>query len=131
MQRVRAAGLEGLIAADSAGTGDWHVGEAPHPGTMRVLRDRGIEYAHQARTLRRADFDDFDLILTMDDENFRSVVRRGNGRAQVRRFLEYAADCATNEVPDPWYTGDFEQTYELVSSAADGLLEHLRSTHGI
>src|SRR5262244_2724153 len=71
--KVRAAGLENKIEADSAGTGHWHLGEPPHPGTQRILRARNIAFDHSARLLTRDDLDAFDYILTMDEMNLRDV----------------------------------------------------------
>ena len=129
--KVRAAGLEHEIEADSAGTGDWHIGQPPHQGTRALLKDRAIEYAHAARQLSPTDLEAFDYVLTMDDQNLANVRALGAGRAVVRPFLEYALDAAAREVPDPYFTGDFEETYHLVSAAADGLLAAIRADEEI
>jgi len=126
MHKVRAAGLEGAIEADSAGTGSWHAGERPHSGTRRVLERRGIAYEGRARQLTRADMDAFDLIVTMDDENFRDVEAMGRGRARVVRFLDFAPQTGLREVPDPYYTGGFQGVFDLVDQAAEGLLAAIR-----
>jgi protein-tyrosine phosphatase len=129
--KVKQAGLEDRIAADSAGTGDWHMGNPPHRGTRAMLEEHEIEYTHAARMITRADYDEFDLILTMDDENLRAVNLRCKGKAQVRRFLDFAPDCGYTEVPDPYYAGNFDLTYHLADQAAEGLLAHLRKEHAI
>ncbi len=125
--KVRAAGLENEIEADSAGTGDWHIGQPPHRGTRALLKNRAIDYVHAARLVTPADLEDFDYVLTMDDQNLANVKALGKGRAVVRPFLEYGPDTAMREVPDPYFTGDFEETYHLVSAAADGLLKAIRN----
>ena len=129
--KVRAAGLEGEIEADSAGTGDWHVGQPPHAGTRTLLKKRKIDYAHAARTVTPNDLETFDYVLTMDNQNLADVSALGRGRAVVRPFLDYAPHPALSEVPDPYFTGDFSETYELVNEAADGLLRAIREAHGI
>ena len=86
MHKVRAAGLEDKIEADSAGTGDWHVGKPPHHGTRAMLARNGIEYAHKARLITTDDLDTFDYVLTMDNANLRDVRALGRGRPSSARF---------------------------------------------
>ena len=87
LHKVRAAGLEDRIEADSAGTGHWHVGHPPHHGTRDMLNRSGIEYAHKARLVTPADLEAFDYILTMDNANLRDVQALGQGRAVIRPFF--------------------------------------------
>ena len=129
--RVRLAGLQDKIEADSAGTGDWHVGEPPHAGTARLLAENKIEYDHCARQLTLRDLNDFDYIITMDAMNLEDVRALGRGRARVAPLLSFAPDAGTTEVPDPYYTGNFEEVYGLVSEAADGLLAAIRREHSL
>ena len=129
--KVKAAGLEKEIEADSAGTGDWHLGQPPHRGTRALLKERQIGYVHAARLLTRRDLDVFDYVLTMDAQNLANVRALGTGRAVVRPFLEYAPHLPLLEVPDPYFTGDFEETHGLVDAAADGLLAAIRAEHNI
>ena len=129
--KVRAAGLENAVEADSAGTGHWHVGNPPHHGTRAVLAQNGIEYAHQARQIKEADLDTFDYVLTMDNQNLRDVREIGAGRAVVRPFLSYAPDSGVREVPDPYLVGGFEGVYDLVNQASEGLLKAIRAEHGL
>ena len=127
--KVRAAGLEGQIEADSAGTGDWHVGQPPHHGTRALLKRRQIDYTHAARLVTAADLEEFDYVLTMDRQNLANVEALGKAKAVVRPFLEYAPHLPLREVPDPYFTGDFEETYALVDAAAEGLLQAIREKH--
>ncbi len=129
--KVRAAGLEDKIEADSAGTGHWHVGSPPHPGTRAMLARNQVEYAHQARLIVEADLASFDYVLTMDNQNLRDVQAIGTGKAVVRPFLDYAPSSAVREVPDPYMNGGFEGVYELVNKAAEGLLKAIRAEHGL
>ena len=127
--KVRAAGLENEIEADSAGTGDWHIGQPPHRGTRALLKEREIEYVHAARLITTADLEAFDYVLTMDNQNLANVRAIGTGRAVVRPFLEYAPHLPLREVPDPYLTGGFGEVYDLVNAAADGLLQAIRREH--
>jgi protein-tyrosine phosphatase len=125
--KVGEAGLADKIYVDSAGTGDWHIGEPAHPGTRKLLAQKNIPYAGRARQFTKADINKFDYILTMDDDNLRTVRRNGVGTGMVRPFLEFAPELGITEVPDPWYTGNFEETYQLVEAASDGLLEQVKA----
>lgn len=127
--QVRAAGLEKVIEADSAGTGDWHIGEQPHRRTRALLKERKIACTHAARLVTPADLGTFDYVLTMDHQNLADVRALGTGRAVVQPFLDYAPHLPLREVPDPYFTGDFDETYALVGAAADGLLAAIRAEH--
>ena len=133
MHKVKAAGLEDRIEADSAGTGDWHRGQAPHRGTQQILKSNSIAFAHSARQIGNADFRDFDYILTMDESNFADVnallrlARLVEGKhAHIARLMEYAPDAQTREVPDPYYDGRYAEVYALVEQATTELLEQIR-----
>ena len=130
---VDQAGLKDDITVDSAGTGGLHLGERAHRGTLNVLRQHGIEYEGRARQFTRADFDRFDYILTMDDDNLADVraMLPPTTQAAVRRFLDFAGDVPTRAVPDPYYTGQFEEVYALVRQGAEGLLTHIRKETGL
>jgi protein-tyrosine phosphatase len=118
------------IEVDSAGTGDYHVGEPPDSRTQRAAASRGIDLSRlRARPVERADFTDFDLILAMDRRNLRELraLQPPGSKARVELFLEFAGDPGS-EVPDP-YTGsaaDFERVLDLVIPACRRLLERLQ-----
>jgi protein-tyrosine phosphatase len=132
---VRDEGLEGEIEIDSAGTGDWHVGEPPDTRSTEAARRRGIELGGQGRQFSPADFDRFDLILAMDEQNRREILALAPddaARSKVRLFREF--DPASNgaadlDVPDPYFGGDqgFEHVLDLVDSASRGLLDDIRN----
>jgi protein-tyrosine phosphatase len=134
---VRAADLEERIEADSAGTDDWHTGSAAHAGTLEILQHNGIAYDGRGRQIRAADLNDFDYIVTMDDDNLRGVQQLGQGRAVVRPLLEYAAEesgarlNSIRQVPDPYYDGRFDTTYDLVGEGCRGLLDAIRREHAL
>ncbi|HEY3330493.1 MAG TPA: low molecular weight protein-tyrosine-phosphatase [Capsulimonadaceae bacterium] len=128
---VAQAGLSSVITTDSAGTGSWHVGNQPHEGTRQILKKNAIDYRHAARTFRVSDFTDFDYILTMDDDNLATVKRVGSGRAVLRPFLDFAPHLDYTEVPDPYYTGNFGEVFDIVNAAAAGLLREIRREHSL
>lgn len=134
--RLRHHGLEGTIEVDSAGTAGYHVGARPDPRAREEARARGYELEHlRARQLEPEDFFEFDYVLTMDEANYRSAerIRPGDARAELLRFMDFAPGSREREVPDPYYGGDdgFGYVMDLVERAADGLLEHLRSSHAL
>lgn len=133
--KVKAAGLDAQIEVDGAGTGDWHVGSLPHRGTRKVLDDHSISYAGmKARQILSDDLDEWDYILTMDDSNRENVLalrRAADYKAIVRPLLSYAPQFHLTEVPDPYYTGDFDGVYRMIDLACDGLLAAIRREYSI
>jgi protein-tyrosine phosphatase len=132
---VNKAGLGDKILVDSAGTGSWHIGEKAHSGTRRVLAKHGIDYDGRARQLGRGDFSRFDYILAMDYDNLSDIKRlAGNSDAEIRMFLSYAKEAGetnVDEVPDPYYSGRFDEVYELVAKGSTALLNHIRKAHNL
>ena len=126
--RVRAAERGVALEIDSAGTGDWHVGEPPYGPMQRAAKARGYDLsALRARQVSREDFHHFDLILAMDRANMANLeaIRPAGGRAELALFTDYAPGTGATEVPDPYYTRDFDGTLDLVERAAEGLLARL------
>jgi len=128
---VEEAGLASHITVDSAGTGDWHIGHPPHHGTRQILSTHQISYEGiQARQIAREDMTDSHYIIAMDDQNMRDLEKvyayaEGENRPHIGRLLDYAANTQLREVPDPYYTGNFEETYELVTDGCRGLLQYI------
>ncbi len=125
---VREAGLSDKIEVDSAGTGDWHIGARPHKGTLAVLKKNGVPVDSRARQVRLEDLDDFDFIITMDATNSKNVLAlsREAPRAHVARLLDYVPDAPEKNVPDPYFTGDFDGVYALVCTGCTHLLGYIR-----
>jgi protein-tyrosine phosphatase len=128
---VRDAGLEKHIEADSAGTGDWHVGQPAHHGTRSILQQNNIPYDGRCRQIARNDLDEFDYIVTMDNQNLNDVQILGKGRARITPLLSYAPQADVREVPDPYHSGGFEGVYDLVQMGAAGLLNTIRQEHAL
>ena len=129
---VEEADLATRIAPDSAGTGDWHVGQPPDPRAQATAARRGIDIAKQrARQVAAADFTTFDYMLAMDASNLRTLKQTAPASAptRLRLFLDYAGDAAASEVPDPYYGGQegFDQVFDLVHRGAAGLLRHIQA----
>lgn len=115
---------------DSAGTGDWHVGQPPDPRAIACGERHGVDIGMlRGRQVRASDFDDFDWVLCADDENLRNVRRIAPPHAghKAALLLEWAGVEAASSIPDP-YTGDtedFEEAWRLIDAAAKGVVERL------
>jgi protein-tyrosine phosphatase len=134
-QYVKEAGLEDRIIADSAGTGDYHIGEPPDERAIETAARRGYDLTKlRARQVHRDDFAKFDYILAMDTDNLRALKRfcpPQHGR-KVKLFTEFCS-LGVCVVPDPYGGGPdaFERVLDLVEDAARGFLEHLRAEHTV
>lgn len=133
--KVAAAGLSDHIVVDSAGTHSYHAGDDAHPGTRRVLQAHNIAYKGSARQFKPEDVERFDYVLALDGDNMRNIRRmvRGNGD-NLYMFMQFAHKAGTVdliEVPDPYFTGEYDATYELVEKGVDALLAHIRAEHGL
>lgn len=118
-----------LIEVDSAGTGDWHVGNAPDSRMCAAAMQRGYDLsALRGRQVSSADFSAFDLILAMDNSNLDNLTKlqSGKSRAELDLFLRRYA-LAVEQVPDPYYGGDdgFEHVLDLLEQACDALIVEL------
>ena len=114
------------LTLDSAGTGSWHIGEPPYGPMQAAARARGYDLSDlRARKVGRADFDRFDLIVAMDAENLDDLGALRGGRADLRLFTDYAPQTGATEIPDPYFTRDFDGTLDLVEVCAKGLLDAL------
>jgi protein-tyrosine phosphatase len=127
--RLNAPGLQ--VEIDSAGTHDYHVGEAPDARAIKAAARRGLDLSGlRARQVEDADFERFDLILAMDRVNHDALLERSPPKyhPRIRLLLEFADDPAVLEVPDPYYGGakGFDEVLDLVEEAAAGLLSELR-----
>lgn len=110
---------------DSAGTGCWHLGDPPHPPAIRAAAARGYDLTSlRARQFETGDFARFDRILVMDSDNLRSVeaMRPAGSPTGVARLLDHAPETGRRDVPDPYYTGDFDGALDLIEAACRGLL---------
>ena len=131
-KHVHEAGLDARVEVDSAGTADYHVGSPPDRRAIAHGEKRGLAMKKlRGRQVQRSDFDRFDVILAMDDDNLENLLRlRPQGsRAEVGLLMDYARDAGSREVPDPYYGGaeEFEHVLDLVDAASAGLVKALKS----
>lgn len=123
-------GLDQAIHVDSAGTADYHQGEAADPRSRACARRHGLEITHRARGVTAADYGRFDLLVAMDESNAAELRRRAPdaaARQKVRLFRDWDPS-GPGEIPDPYYGGeeDFEQVWHLCDRSAPRLLEDLK-----
>jgi protein-tyrosine phosphatase len=129
MLTQQAPGLQ--VEVDSAGTADYHIGDAPDPRSQRAALRRGIDLsALRGRQVVPQDFERFDFILAMDRSNLRELetMQPKGSRARVQLFLDYAPQLGHTEVPDPYYgdAGGFEKVLDLTAAASRGLIAELQ-----
>jgi protein-tyrosine phosphatase len=125
--KARQRGVEAMFNVDSAGTGNWHVGEPPDHRIQRVAQINGIELVGNARQIHRDDFARFDHIICMDAANLEHLLAMGAPANRTRLLLDVLPAQAVREVPDPYYGGDegFSEVFRLVDAACDALLDEL------
>ncbi len=132
MNHLIASGdLAGSIVCDSAGTSSYHIGSPPDARMSKAAKARGIILKGQARQFRREDFEDFDLILAMDRDNYESILDLDptrQYREKVKLMCDFCRHHSLKEVPDPYYGGSegFNQVIDLLLDACEGLLEYVK-----
>ena len=112
------------ILVDSAATSTEELGNPVHPGTRRVLAAHGVPLVpHRARQLKRRDGEEYDLLIGMDSANLRNMARILGSPERVHGLLDWSPH--PRDIADPWYTGDFETTFQDVWEGCQSLLEAL------
>lgn len=135
-QLVATQAPELAIEIDSAATHDYHVGAAPDPRSQAAARRRGLDMSSlRARLLTATDFERFDYVLVMDEENRADAasIAPAAHRAKLQLLLDFAPEAGRTDVPDPYYGGErgFEEVLDLVEAAASGLLAELRALQAL
>ena len=136
-RRVADAGLAGQVEVDSAGLGDWHVGEDVDERSAAALRARGYPaWVHAAKQFRPDDFEERDLVVALaagHERALRAMAETAADRAKIRMLRSYDPLAATDpsglDVPDPYYGGGhgFEHVLDLVEAACAGLLAEVEA----
>jgi len=127
-QLVADAGRDSEFRIDSAGTIGYHTGQRADPRMRAAASARGYELESRARQISVSDFDRFDWIVVMDEDNFREVDRVNPGsHAQVVRMCEYCETHQETEVPDPYYGGEagFEKVIDILEDACENFLRKI------
>ena len=125
---VRKAGLEDEYYIESAATSREEIGNDTHPGTKRKLTEVGIPYTkRRARQVTKSDYDEYDYLVIMDQNNLRNLNRiiGSDTENKVFKLLDFAGK--NRDIADPWYTGNFDETYDDVVEGCQALLEYLEN----
>lgn len=129
-QKVEEAGLSHLFMIDSAGIGPWHVGQLPDNRMRKHGAHRGYQVDHIARQFNPAfDFDAFDYIVVMDEENYSNLTRRARNAAEKAKVVKMADYFTKHKnatsVPDPYYGGEegFDLALDLIEDGCEGLIK--------
>lgn len=127
---VQQRNLHGSIEIDSAGTHAYHVGEPPDRRAQSTATQRGIDLSDlRARPVSSKDFETYDYILAMDEDNYATLMTQcpEDAKQKVHLFLSYAPHLNRREVPDPYYGGQkgFENVFDMIDHAAKGLLDEI------
>lgn len=124
---VKKEGLEDEFFIDSAATSSEEVGNGIHYGTVQKLRSEGIPFTdHRARKLTPEDYEKFDYIIGMEEANIRNILRiiENDSEQKVYRLLDFTE--RPRDIADPWYTGNFDKTYNDVLEGCNALLKTIR-----
>ncbi len=129
---VEDAGLDDQIRIDSAGTLGYHAGEPADSRMRQSAQNRGYALTSRARQIMAADLDEFDLILTMDEDNYHNVLALADNDAQrdrVKSFCDFCVDHDNRSVPDPYYGGadGFETVLDLLEDGCRGVLAEVEA----
>lgn len=137
--RLEQAGLGGVVRVDSAGTGDWHVGESADVRSQRVLAENGYELEHVVRQIAHHWMDEIDLLLAMDDQNYanlQALAAQAASPPRLHMFRHFDPTLAHIEepddrlnVPDPYFSDldAFRDVLGMIERASDGLVAKLRA----
>ena len=128
---VEQAGLSEQVTIDSAGTSDWHIGKTPDPRTIAAAAQRGYDVSTlRGRQASAADFNEFDLILAMDNSNLTNLqaIQPAQSKAELALYLPRFG-ISPDEVPDPYYGGEdgFELVLDMLEQASQVLLDEVKA----
>lgn len=124
--KVKELGLEELFTIDSFATSREEIGNPPHRGTVNKLREVGIPLVpHRAKQINLEDYDKFDYIIGMDEVNIKYLNRmlKNDPDGKIYKFLSFSG--SGRDIADPWYTGDFDETYKDVIEGCEVFLKYL------
>ena len=123
---VKQRHVDHLFYINSAATSREEIGNGPHYGTVRKLREVGIPVIpHRAVQMTKSDYEEYDYLIGMDTANIRNMQRIAGSDTdgKIYKLLTFAG--SSRDVADPWYTGDFDSTYDDVLAGCSALLDYL------
>ena len=124
-------GIENKVFVDSAGTSNWNEGKTPDERMRAHGSQRGYDFCSTARTFKSSDFNSFDYILVMDNNNYMNVKKLAKSDediSKIHMMTDFSNNFSNDHVPDPYYGGDdgFELVMDLLEDACKGLLEDVK-----
>lgn len=129
--------LQDVIEVDSAGTSGWHEGDLPDERMRAHGEKRGYDFCSRARKFKKDDFENFDYIIVMDENNYKSIRLLTTDISQVNK-IHLMTDFSVqnnneNLIPDPYYggTSGFELVLDLLEDACEGLLQAIKKEHSL
>lgn len=127
---IKAKGVQSQVSCDSAGTAGYHVGAQPDRRMNAAAQKQGITLVGSARQFVAADFEQFDVILAMDQSNYRDILSLDSKAQYAHKVKLMCSFCRTHsdtEVPDPYYGGEagFDYVIDLLTDACEGLLDEV------
>lgn len=120
------------ITVDSAATSSWHIGDPPHKSTLTILKKYNVSSEGLiGRQLSKKDFEQFEYIIGMDENNVNNIYDMTGqpNSPKIFRFLDLTDH--KKDVPDPYYTGDFQETYDLIMEGCQALIEKIRNDYNL
>lgn len=127
-EKINQAGLTDKIKTSSAGTSGWHDGEDMHCGTADMLDQHKINSSSfRSKKVRSKDWEFYDYLIAMDDQNLQDLEEMfGHHPEKLFKITTLCPDIEYDHIPDPWYTKDFNQTYQLLDRCCDVLLNKIK-----
>lgn len=125
------------VFVDSAGTGDYHIDDAPDPRSVAIAKKNNLDITYQrGRQFQVEDFDKFDRIYVMDNQNFKDVIslaRNDDDKAKVQLILDEIFPAENVDVPDPYFGGDhgFENVYQMLDEACEKIADQLKKENKV
>ncbi|MCR5106907.1 MAG: low molecular weight phosphotyrosine protein phosphatase [Lachnospiraceae bacterium] len=128
---VNKENMEEMFYIDSAATSREEIGNTPHYGTVQKLREVGIPLVpHRARQMTREDYKKYDYLIGMDSMNVRNMERIAGGDPDGKIFLMLNFAGSSRNIADPWYTGNFDETYDDLCEGLDAFWQYLKKETG-
>lgn len=123
---IRKKGLSEEFVIDSVATSTEEIGNTMHPGTIQKLQEKEINYTnHKARHITPKDYEKYDYIIGMENSNLRNIIRivGKDTENKIYRLLDFTN--TPKDIADPWYTGDFDTTYQEIKLGCEALLKYI------
>lgn len=124
--KLKQKGLSGRISVASSGTGNWHIGKRPHEGTLEILEKHGINHDGMTGSqVKRDDFLTYDYLIALDSSNEAHLIkmRPNDAKANVHRLMSFSKQFSEHDVPDPYFTGNFREVYDMIDEAVEQFIQ--------